>query len=127
VPESSGRVQLWEFLFSLLLGKYAEILSAFLGILGAVAFAKAPFESLKSRKALFQIIGLQGFLQGDALGQATAPIVREAEALLKSERLWNIRGAILLFFSFFVLLSHSVYLGVYSDTGDQSACKCIKQ
>ena len=40
-------------IFELFVGKYADALSAVLGLVGALAFAKAPIESLKFPQSAF--------------------------------------------------------------------------
>jgi hypothetical protein len=84
------------------------MISAALGLIGAIALAKAPIESLRSRKALFQVLGLSDTLPKQVLGPARTALVREAEELLEKERQWNKWGAIFLAASFAVLIADSI-------------------
>ncbi len=96
-------------ILDILVGAYAEIFSALLGLGGALALAKAPIESLGSRKAIFQILALDNILQEQTINEARVALVQEAQKLLERERKWNRLGAILLVFSFAVLSMHSIY------------------
>jgi hypothetical protein len=93
-------------IFELFVGKYADALSAVLGLVGALAFAKAPIESLNSRRALLQILTLTDVFDKPTIAEARATLVAEAEDLLETERRWNLGGALSLAASFLILLAH---------------------
>ena len=95
------------FVYNVCLGSYADITSGVLGLLAAVAFAKAPIESLSSRRALFQLLTLDRTVSADAYEAARHNLVVMAEELLDTERMWNKWGASLLFASFAILIAHA--------------------
>jgi hypothetical protein len=99
----------FRFVFDLLVGIDAGTLSAVLGLFGGLAFAKAPMESLRARRAIFQLLALTDALSKAALESARHALVREAEEPFESERKWNMRGAVLLSLSFAILIGNSVY------------------
>lgn len=96
-----------------MIGPYADALSAVLGLLAALAFAKAPMESLKSRKALLDIIQLAPGEDGPGFIKARDVLIDNAKELLESERRWNVTGAVLLCLSFGVLIIHYLYIFLF--------------
>jgi hypothetical protein len=93
----------------LFVGDYADAASAAFGLIGALAFAKAPIESLASRRALLQILTLTDVFDKSTIADARAALVAEAEVLLETERRWNLGGAISLAVSFLILFVHYFY------------------
>jgi hypothetical protein len=96
-----------------MIGTYADAVSAVLGLLGALALAKAPMESLKSRMAILDIIQLAPGEDGPGFIRARDTLIHDAKDLLESERRWNLRGAILLCLSFGVLVVHYLYIFIF--------------
>jgi hypothetical protein len=98
---------LLKFAYNVVFGSYADIASGVLGLLAAVAFAKAPIESLPARRALFQLLTLDRTVSAETYDTARHHLVVLAERLLDAERTWNTWGAYLLFASFAVLITHA--------------------
>jgi hypothetical protein len=100
---------MWDFVFDFLLGKHAGITSGVLGIIGSVALAIPPIESLKLRTVLLQLFSIGDQVSQEALKAAKGPLLMEAQHLLARERKFNIAGAGLLVAAFAILFINSIY------------------
>jgi hypothetical protein len=101
-----------ELLFDIFIGKYAVMVSGALGILGSVALALPPIESLHVRVVLLQLDGIQEGLSEEAYKNAKHGLTSEARRLLKRERRLNMIGAFLLIAAFVILFTNATYCTV---------------
>jgi hypothetical protein len=101
-----------DFIFDIIVGRHAGITSGVFGILGSVALAIPPIESLKLRTVLLKLFSISDELPKEAVKAAKDPLLQEAQYLLARERRFNIVGAGLLVAAFVILFMNSIYCSI---------------
>jgi hypothetical protein len=101
-----------DFIFDFFVGRHAGITSGAFGIVGSVALAIPPIESLKLRTVLLQLFSISDEVPKEAVKEAKNPLLMEAQDLLARERRFNIAGAGLLVAAFVILFINSIYCSI---------------
>lgn len=97
------------FLYDILIGAYAPVLSGFLGLLGSVSLAVPTLSSADSRRTLVRFQSLQVELEDPTtFNEQALPLLDQALHEIDVERRWFRWGLLLLGLSFVQMAVHAM-------------------